>query len=85
MGLGGTGAWDNKAVVALSHLAKGLGEQGIVVGQEMQGQEGWWQREPKALPGWPSPVRDLLAGSGFLPLPTMWGSCLWLLAPFLLQ
>lgn len=36
---------------ALSHLAKGLGEQGIVVREEMHGQEGRWQREPKALVG----------------------------------
>ena len=42
---------DDKAVAALSHLAKALGEQGIVVREEMHEQEGQWQREPKALAG----------------------------------
>lgn len=42
---------DDKAVVALSHLAKGQERQGTGVRKEMHGQEGQWQREPKALAG----------------------------------
>lgn len=42
---------DDKTVAALSHLAKGQERQGIGVRKEMYGQEGRWQREPKALAG----------------------------------